>query len=222
MWLKVVCFVVIASSAVAKQDELLDELYGVEGRNKIAICVRASGGNWRRCDGALYNREWVVARAHCLGAAPSRDMAAERVSAGGACHLAAAGNTGLYRSRAVRHHIMHPWFDLAIVIVKTPYNNLDQLANATKTRLKLRRHGVYKWMKHYFDAFALTRNYDYNINRIARSLKTYHHPIWYFFTTMVLPSALFMLFFVYVTFYTGKTQEVPYKQLRYSKKLTHV
>lgn len=141
MWLKLVCIVVIASGVVAKQDELLDELYGVEGRNRMAICVRTGGGRWRHCDGALVNREWVVAHARCLGAASSADMAAERLSAGGTCQLMAAGNTGLYRSRAVRHHVMHPWFDLAIVIMKTPYNNLDRLANATRTRLKLRQHG---------------------------------------------------------------------------------
>ncbi|PZC72536.1 hypothetical protein B5X24_HaOG211060 [Helicoverpa armigera] len=222
MWVRILCVVVVASSALGKEDALLDPLFGAEGRNKVDICVGTPGGRVRRCQGALYNREWVVARAGCLRRAASHSMAIERPSAGGSCDHVLAGNPGVYRSREVRHHVMHPWFDLAIVIAKTPYNNLEKLSNATEIRLKLKHHGVYKWMKHYFDAFALTRDHGYHLNRISRNLKTYHHPFWYFFVTMVLPSVLFMLVFIYVTFYTGTPQEVPYKKLRYSKKVTSI
>uniref|UniRef100_A0A2A4JJ52 Peptidase S1 domain-containing protein n=1 Tax=Heliothis virescens TaxID=7102 RepID=A0A2A4JJ52_HELVI len=141
MWLRILCVVVVASTALGKEDRLLNSLYGEEGRNKVEICVGTAGGRVRRCDGALFNREWVVARAGCLRRAASDSMATERLSAGGSCDHVVAGNPGVYRSRAVQHHVMHPWFDLAIVIVKTPYNNLDKLSNATSIRLKLKKHG---------------------------------------------------------------------------------
>lgn len=77
-------------------------------------------------------------------------------------------------------------------------------------------------MKAYFDAYALTRNTEYNLRRIAQEMKTNTYPFWMFFTTMLLPSVLFILFFIYITFYTGTPDEVPYKKLQYSKKVTQV
>lgn len=90
MWLKILCVAVIASNVLAK-DALLDTLYGVQNRNKMAICVSSPSARWRRCDGALYNQEWVVARARCLAAAPRHRMTALRLDAGGSCDDIAAG-----------------------------------------------------------------------------------------------------------------------------------
>lgn len=90
MWLKIVCVLVIASSAFAKKDKLLDSMHGLEGRNKMSICVATASG-WRRCDGALYNREWIIARAQCVATAPSANLTAERVAAGGSCERLAEG-----------------------------------------------------------------------------------------------------------------------------------
>lgn len=44
-------------------------------------------------------------------------------------------------TRPARYLVMHPWFDLALIIVRTPYLDVDSLANATKIRNKLRHHG---------------------------------------------------------------------------------
>ena len=37
--------------------------------------------------------------------------------------------------------VLHPWFDLALLIVRTPYSDLDEHANATKITNRLRPHG---------------------------------------------------------------------------------
>lgn len=84
MWLKILCIVVIASGAVA-QDKLLNTLYGVEGRNRMSVCVRAPSGRVWSCDAALLNREWLLTRALCLGAAPRDNMAAVREADAAGC-----------------------------------------------------------------------------------------------------------------------------------------
>ncbi|CAH0578960.1 unnamed protein product [Chrysodeixis includens] len=218
MWLKILCIVVIASGAVA-QDKLLSTLYGVEGRNRASVCVRSSSGRAWSCDAALLNREWLLVRALCLGTAARDNMAAVREPQPGNCHDLTAGKS-VYNSRMIREKVMHPWFNLAILIVDRPYNNINKLSNITQIRLQLQEHGVLKWMKGYFKTYALTRDTGYHLKLVARNLKTYHYPIWMFLTTIFLPSVSFILVFIYVIFYTG-TPPVPYKNLS-PKKVTQV
>lgn len=94
MWLKILCIVVIASGAVA-QDELLNTLYGVEGRNRVSVCVRAASGRVWSCNAALVNREWLLTRAQCLGASPRDNMAAVRDADVASCQDLAAGESPL-------------------------------------------------------------------------------------------------------------------------------
>lgn len=41
----------------------------------------------------------------------------------------------------IREKVMHPWFNLAILIVDRPYNNLSKLSNITQIRTQLEEHG---------------------------------------------------------------------------------
>ncbi|XP_026746876.1 uncharacterized protein LOC113508100 [Trichoplusia ni] len=219
MWLKILCIVVIASGAVA-QDKLLNTLYGVEGRNRMSVCVRAPSGRVWSCDAALLNREWLLTRALCLGAAPRDNMAAVREADAAGCQEFMSTGKTVYNSRMIREKVMHPWFNLAILIVDRPYNNLSKLSNITQIRLQLEEHGVLSWMKNYFKVYALTRDTDYHLNLVARNMKTNHYPVWMFLLTIFLPSVSFILVFIYVIFYTG-SPAVPYKNLS-PKKVTQV
>ena len=92
MWSKILYVLVIASAAFAKTDVLLDSMYGLEGRNRMAVCVRSSAG-WRHCDAALYSRDWLLARAHCVGAREPHALAVARVALGGSCATLPADGT---------------------------------------------------------------------------------------------------------------------------------
>ncbi|KAJ8727809.1 hypothetical protein PYW08_016194 [Mythimna loreyi] len=210
---------VITSGVLAKKDELLDSMYGLRGGNKMAICVATPSG-WRSCDGVLYRRDWLVARARCLATAPLANLTMQQLAVGGSCERVANGTWDIISTREVFHVEMHPWFDLALAFTVRPYSYLDSHANATEIRLKLKPHGVYKWMKGFFDIAALFRNHTHYAERVYRNQITRRYPLWCFCVTMLLPSVLYMLFFIYVTLYTGN--RVPDKKKQYSKKVTHV
>ncbi|KAJ8730460.1 hypothetical protein PYW07_017498 [Mythimna separata] len=221
MWFKIVCVLVIVHGVLAKKDELLESLYGLRGRNRMAICVATPSG-WRRCDAALYRRDWLVARARCLATAPAANLTLQLLAGGGSCDRVANGTWESMSTRQVFHVAMHPWFDLALAYCLTPYGYLDRHANATALRLSLKPHGVYRWMKRYFDISDLSRNHTHYAERVYHSQQARHHPLWYICVTMLLPSALFMVVFMYIMLYAGNAEPDKEKDKDYSKKVTHV
>ncbi|XP_075973062.1 uncharacterized protein LOC142974545 [Anticarsia gemmatalis] len=223
MWLKIMFLAVSAMSAVSAEDSL-SQLYGVSGGNRMQLCLRAVPGRRARlCAAALLHEEWLVLRASCLRQHPQHAMLAVRPHAGRTCDQVTHGYD--YGARAVTGHFYHPYLDIALVIVQRPYLNLDVYPNSTIYTLRkvFKKHGVLRWMKGYIRSYEVHRDVHLHLKMVARGMVSTRAPLVTFLLTMVLPSVLFMLVFIYVIYYSGpQTHEIPYKNLQCTGKATQV
>ncbi|CAH2106851.1 unnamed protein product [Euphydryas editha] len=172
------------------------------------------------CAGALWRRDWLLARASCLLPYPYRLSVDVREGVVNCTYDFTAKNEVRTFRKVVSHYIhpSYPDVDLMLLRLNWPWDT-DLLDNRTLSDTILDQ--LDSWIKSInFNKSFMTRK---PVHMMRRSYhKMYSSPMRMFLVTVVLPSISFVVFFLFIIFFTGKSKgsNIPYKNLNNGKKET--
>ncbi|CAH2038186.1 unnamed protein product, partial [Iphiclides podalirius] len=190
----------------------LEGLYGARGGNRVTLCM-APGASRDACAGVIWQRHWLLVRGSCVAERPLFRALVLRTS-DAACD-AIAPDEKVSGSRKVRARFLHtsyPQTDVALICLDRPYDALDPVRNDSNAAL----YKLEPWLSDTFNQYLLTTPRAQSIHEHRDMI--FSSPVKMFVTTVVLPLTSFIVFFLFITFFTGSNKStVTYKSLHNDK-----
>ncbi|XP_046959992.1 uncharacterized protein LOC124530051 [Vanessa cardui] len=207
---------------VCMADEMFASLYKSLEANRVTACAQGSGT--RACAGLVWQQRWVLAKASCV---IPYSFAAIYVKRGvvdcsqniNTQSSIASGDSCTHHVVAIYKHPMYPEQDLALLQLDWPIASKELVDNHTIDGNIINK--LDDWLKnikfteakHFHTTWGYKRSYH----------KMYSTPMRMFLVTVVLPSTSFIVLFLFIIFFTGKSKQgnkIPYRNLKNENKET--
>ncbi|XP_050346435.1 uncharacterized protein LOC126770871 [Nymphalis io] len=177
-------------------------LYNSLEANRVTACVQQSGA--RACAGLAWQRRWLIFLLYT-------DITTQSTIA--------TANQCTHHVVAFYKHPTYPEQDLALLQLDWPFISTKLINNHTINGNIIKK--LDDWMKKIKLTEAVQYQTTWGHNRSYH--KMYSTPVRMFLVTVVLPSASFIVFFLFIIFFTGnKTRgnKIPYRNLNNENKET--
>ncbi|XP_045448995.1 uncharacterized protein LOC123657496 [Melitaea cinxia] len=209
----------VVHACSSSAEDVFERLYSDASRRVTVCCERG-----HMCPAARWRRDWLVARVSCLLSHPYYPSLRAKEGVDNCTDDSAV--TRKYEMRTMRYIVSHhthpsyPNVDLMLLRINCPWDT-ELIDNRTLTISDAIFDRLDSWIKAINFNKVFTTTKPKNIMQRTH-LQMYSTPVRMFLVTVVLPSISFIVFFLFVIFFTGtsKGSNIPYKNLNSGKKET--
>ncbi|XP_047529772.1 uncharacterized protein LOC125065957 [Vanessa atalanta] len=213
MFFKLLCLYLTINVCIA--EEMFASLYKALVANRVTACVQ--GRDARACAGLVWKQRWVLTQASCVLPYPFASIYVKKGVVDCSQNIntqssIATGDSCTHHLVAFYKHPMYPEQDLALLQLAWPITSTELIDNRTISGNIINK--LDDWLKNinFTEAIQIKTTWGYK-----RSYhKMYSTPMRMFLVTVVLPSTSFIVLFLFVIFFTGKSRgnKIPYRNLK--------